>query len=139
MNLIIFGLLAFSVQSLATPIHINASPYDVVVPILSGDPANSVSGQLYYDSGAGRFKGIDNGSNVQSFLLLSDVGTTANKIVRLDGTGKLPAVDGSQLTNLPVSGANTALSNLGSTAINDSLLPAAVCGPGSFVTKSGIV
>ncbi len=30
-----------------------------------------------------------------------DVGTTANKIVQLDGTGKLPAVDGSQLTNLP--------------------------------------
>ena len=32
-----------------------------------------------------------------------DVGTTANKIVQLDGTGKLPAIDGSQLTNLPVS------------------------------------
>jgi trimeric autotransporter adhesin len=30
-----------------------------------------------------------------------DVGTTANKIVQLDATGKLPAVDGSQLTNLP--------------------------------------
>lgn len=29
-----------------------------------------------------------------------DVGTTAGKIVQLDGTGKLPAVDGSQLTNL---------------------------------------
>ena len=33
-----------------------------------------------------------------------DVGTTANKIVQLDGTAKLPAVDGSQLTNLPSSG-----------------------------------
>jgi formylglycine-generating enzyme required for sulfatase activity len=30
-----------------------------------------------------------------------DVGTTANKVVQLDGTAKLPAVDGSQLTNLP--------------------------------------
>ena len=30
-----------------------------------------------------------------------DVGTSANNIVQLDGTGKLPAVDGSQLTNLP--------------------------------------
>ena len=29
-----------------------------------------------------------------------DVGTTAGKIVQLDGAGKLPAVDGSQLTNL---------------------------------------
>lgn len=30
-----------------------------------------------------------------------DVGTTANKIVQLDGSAKLPAIDGSQLTNLP--------------------------------------
>jgi len=32
------------------------------------------------------------------------VGTSANNLVQLDGTGKLPAVDGSQLTNLPASG-----------------------------------
>ena len=32
-----------------------------------------------------------------------DVGTSANNVVQLDGTGKLPAVDGSQLTNLPSS------------------------------------
>lgn len=31
-----------------------------------------------------------------------DVGTAANKIVQLDGDAKLPAVDGSQLTNLPI-------------------------------------
>ncbi len=30
-----------------------------------------------------------------------DTGTTANKIVILDGSAKLPAVDGSQLTNTP--------------------------------------
>jgi hypothetical protein len=30
-----------------------------------------------------------------------DVGTTALKVVQLDASGKLPAVDGSQLTNLP--------------------------------------
>ena len=30
-----------------------------------------------------------------------DVGTTANKIVQLDGSARLPAVDGSALTNLP--------------------------------------
>lgn len=34
-----------------------------------------------------------------------DVGTTANRIVALDGSGKLPAVDGSQLTGLPNAGA----------------------------------
>jgi len=32
---------------------------------------------------------------------LEDVGITANDLVQLDGTAKLPAVDGSQLTNLP--------------------------------------
>jgi hypothetical protein len=34
-----------------------------------------------------------------------DVGTSANNIVQLDGSGLLPAVDGSQLTNLPSAGA----------------------------------
>lgn len=33
-----------------------------------------------------------------------DVGTTANKVVQLDGTGKLPAVDGSQLTGIATGG-----------------------------------
>ena len=40
-----------------------------------------------------------------------DVGTAANKIVQLDGSAKLPAVDGSALTNLPsapVTSVNTA-------------------------------
>lgn len=32
-----------------------------------------------------------------------DTGTTANKIVQLDASAKLPAIDGSQLTNLPSS------------------------------------
>jgi hypothetical protein len=32
-----------------------------------------------------------------------DTGTSANNVVQLDGTAKLPAVDGSQLTNLSVS------------------------------------
>lgn len=34
-----------------------------------------------------------------------DTGTSANQIVALDGSAKLPAVDGSQLTNLPSTGA----------------------------------
>lgn len=35
-----------------------------------------------------------------------DTGTTASKIVKLDGSAKLPAVDGSALTNLYTSSAN---------------------------------
>ena len=33
-----------------------------------------------------------------------DVGTSANNVVQLDGSSRLPAVDGSQLTNLPSGG-----------------------------------
>jgi hypothetical protein len=33
-----------------------------------------------------------------------DVGTSANNVVQLNGSAQLPAVDGSQLTNLPTSG-----------------------------------
>ncbi|MEP2275391.1 MAG: hypothetical protein ABJH98_08050 [Reichenbachiella sp.] len=34
-------------------------------------------------------------------ITIADVGTSSNQIVQLDGSGLLPAVDGSQLTNLP--------------------------------------
>lgn len=36
---------------------------------------------------------------------VEDVGTSAGNVVQLDGSAKLPAVDGSQLTNLPSAGA----------------------------------
>jgi len=43
-----------------------------------------------------------------------DVGTTANKIVQLDGSAKLPAIDGSQLTNLPTATLSPTTGTLGS-------------------------
>ena len=49
--------------------------------------------------------------------LAVDVGTTAGKIVQLDGTGKLPAIDGSQLTGL-ASTLNDVLTNGNTTALN---------------------
>ena len=45
--------------------------------------------------------GLTGGAASGNATLNVDVGITANKIVQLDGTGKLPAVDGSLLTNLP--------------------------------------
>ena len=39
------------------------------------------------------------------------LGTSANNVVQLDGSAKLPAVDGSALTNLPASGAYTKVSS----------------------------
>ncbi len=45
--------------------------------------------------------GLTGGPITGAGTLNVDVGTTANKIVQLDGSAKLPAVDGSLLTNLP--------------------------------------
>ena len=45
--------------------------------------------------------GLSGGGVTGDVTLSVDVGTGANQIVQLDGSSKLPAVDGSQLTNLP--------------------------------------
>ncbi len=45
--------------------------------------------------------GLTGGATTGAATLNVDVGTTANKIVQLNSAGKLPAVDGSLLTNLP--------------------------------------
>lgn len=68
----------------------------------------------------------------------ADVGTTANKIVQLDGSGRLPAVDGSQLTNITgdISAvtAGTGLSGGGSSgAVTLNLANTAVT-PGSYTS-----
>ena len=49
----------------------------------------------------GHLSGIDTKFGTLGTAAVQDVGTTANDVVQLDGTAKLPAVDGSQLTNLP--------------------------------------
>lgn len=45
--------------------------------------------------------GLTGGPISTTGTLSVDTGTTANKIVKLDSSARLPAVDGSQLTNLP--------------------------------------
>ena len=72
-----------------------------------------------------------------------DVGTSANNVVQLDGTAKLPAVDGSALTNLASGGkvlqvvqtSVTAQSNLSSTSLADSGHPAASLTPATTGSK----
>ena len=44
--------------------------------------------------------GLTGGGASESVTLNADVGTTANKLVQLDASAKLPAVDGSALTNV---------------------------------------
>ena len=55
--------------------------------------------------------GLLGGPITISGTLSVDVGTTANKIVQLDGSAKLPPVDGSQLTNLPAAGGGLLAAN----------------------------
>ena len=49
----------------------------------------------------GHFSGVDTKLGTLGTAAFIDVGTTASKVVQLDGSARLPAVDGSQLTNLP--------------------------------------
>lgn len=101
-----------------------------LVPQFSGVPSTPQTGQMWYDTTTNSMKYYD-GSATQSLgtggggggtvtsvttgaglvggpitttgALAVDVGTTANKIVQLDGSGKLPAVDGTYLTNVSAS------------------------------------
>jgi hypothetical protein len=53
--------------------------------------------------------GLTGGTITSSGTIAVDVGTSASKIVQLDGSAKLPAVDGSQLTNLNAASAGFAV------------------------------
>ena len=55
--------------------------------------------------------GLTGGATSGDATLNVDVGTTANKIVQLDGSARLPAVDGSQLTGISASTSFVALTD----------------------------
>jgi len=73
--------------------------------VLSGDDlAADHSASNYTAANAnidGHLSGIDTKFGTLGTASVQDVGTTAGDVVQLDGAAKLPAVDGSQLTNLP--------------------------------------
>lgn len=64
--------------------------------------AASVSDASYAAKGAvqGLTDAATSGLTISAGVISVNSGTSANKIVKLDSSGKLPAVDGSQLTNL---------------------------------------
>jgi len=64
---------------------------------------NSTSGD--WENGAVAYSEVT-GTPTLGTAAAEDVGTSAGNVVQLDGSARLPAVDGSQLTNLP-SGAST--------------------------------
>lgn len=95
--------------------------------ILNADPTTNLGAatKQYVDavtSGSGTVTSVASGTGLTggpittSGTLSVDVGTTANKIVQLDSSAKLPAIDGSQLTNLPAGVSN--LDDLGDVDIS---------------------
>jgi hypothetical protein len=72
--------------------------------------AASLGSAAFQDSSA--FATAAQGVKADSALQSLNIGTTAGKIVALDGNAKLPAIDGSQLTNLPIPAASGRLLNI---------------------------
>ena len=88
--------------------------YNYVFPASNGAPGNTLTtdgaGNLSWTASAGGSvnaifagAGIVGGPITTSGTLSVDVGTTANKIVQLNGSGALPAVNGNSLFSLNVS------------------------------------
>jgi hypothetical protein len=71
-------------------------------PIAVGDNDTRLGDTSYANKGIVRLNTDANtsGLTVASGVVSVNTGTSANQIVKLDGTGKLPAVDGSNLTNV---------------------------------------
>ena len=75
-------------------------------------PSNVGSGDITrvnITAGTGLSGTQDTTSGDHTQTLAVDVGTSAGKIVQLDGSAKLPAVDGSALTNLPAAYTNASV------------------------------
>ena len=104
-------------QDSANPLQ--SSYFDVIV---SADAVQSVNGRTGVVTGlldaSNNLSDLANATTARTNLSLGscaveNVGTGANEVVQLDGSSKLPAVDGSQLTNLPTpSGVLTVANNL---------------------------
>jgi len=86
----------------------------------AGLTGGGASGDVTLDVGAGA------GIVAMADAIAVDVGTTANKIVQLDGTGALPAVSGANLTNLDAASLATGTVPDARLSSNVSLLGASV-------------
>jgi hypothetical protein len=96
-------------QSMEVGGRVTATQFEGDGSLLTGITGSNFAGDIQ-EVIAGT--GLTGGGNSGSITLNIDVGIGANDIVQLDGSGKLPAVDGSALTNLPGGGGG------GSTTLN---------------------
>lgn len=90
-----------------------------------GDSSYAAKGLVRFDTSA-----AVSGITVASGIASVNTGTGANQIVKLDGSSKLPAVDGSALTTLNAS-------NLSSGTISTSVLPTTAVNKGGTGLTSG--
>ena len=74
---------------------------NIVNSQLAGGITNDkLAGSITQDKLAGGITSAQLAGSIADSKLASGVGTSANNLVKLDGTAKLPAVDGSQLTGI---------------------------------------
>jgi hypothetical protein len=84
---------------------------------ITGGSVAGITDLAVADGGTGASTAADARTNLGlGTAAVLDVGTTANKVVQLDGTAKLPALDGSQLTNLPAGSGGMTLYNTATTS-----------------------
>jgi hypothetical protein len=148
----------------ANLVKVNTTSLAAQLPSLASDPASGLTaGQFWYSGGVLKYydgttssvKSLSSGSGITDLTLGTgltaaggssittggktinvDVGTGNNQIVQLSSTGKLPAVDGSQLSGVVASGLSStaAISTSGNITTTGAVSAGTLAGTTSLTT-----